>query len=195
MDIREKASQLRKGINKQVGVSGIEKYIGKRRLLLVSVMFIPAFFLTSYFIAFSLMVLTVAISLLVNRFGLNRFGLELATFSTVTMAYIFGPEKGALLGFVYIILQMFSGNTPGVYLVWVAPSYVAAGYITGAVNIDIATLGLYTSIALQSFFTFMTFLMSRGRLPKFIQYAIFNVTINMILFQTVAQPLLDITGT
>lgn len=192
MEIKNKYEILIGKVKESLGASGLKDVFSYRRLFLIAVMFIPAFFLTDYFTAFSLMLLTVIISLAVNRFGLNRFGLELATFSTVTMAKVFGPEAGALLGLVYICLQMFSGSTPGVYMIWVVPSYVATGYLAGTSSIEIATLGLYSAIILQSIFTFMTFVLSRSRLPKFIQYAIFNITINMLLFQTVAGPLLNI---
>ncbi|WP_414837375.1 hypothetical protein ACK3SF_03845 [Candidatus Nanosalina sp. VS9-1] len=170
------------------------KFLTGRRIFLLALMAIPALFLTSYFAAFTLMVLTVALSLTVNRYNLNRFGLELATFSTVTMATVFGPRIGALLGLVYICLQMFSGSTPGVYMIWVVPSYAAAGYLTAGLNIDIVTLGIYTSVTLQSIFTLMTFLTSRGRLPKFIQYVVFNLAINFFLFKTVARPFLSAVG-
>ena len=169
-------------------------FLSGRRIFLLALMAVPALFLTSYFAAFILMVLTVALSLTVNRYNLNRFGLELATFSTVTMATVFGPRIGAVLGLVYICLQMFSGSTPGVYMIWVVPSYAAAGYITAGLNMDIVTLGLYTSVILQSIFTFMTFLTSRSRLPKFIQYVVFNLTINFFLFKTVARPFLTAVG-
>jgi len=191
VEIKNKYRNMLEKMRELITSSGLEKYISTRRVFLFSLMAIPALFLTNYFIAFSLMLLTVALSLAVNRFGLNRFGLELATFSTVTMAQVFGPETGAILGLVYICLQMFSGSTPGVYLMWVVPSYVAAGYFAGTSTLDVTTLGLYTAITLQSIFTFMTFLTSRSRLPKFIQYATFNITINMLLFQTIAGPLMS----
>ena len=124
MELKNKYRNMLEKMRGLITSSGLEKYISTRRVFLFSLMAIPALFLTNYFIAFSLMLLTVALSLAVNRFGLNRFGLELATFSTVTMAQVFGPETGAILGLVYICLQMFSGSTPGVYLVWVVPSYV-----------------------------------------------------------------------
>ncbi len=194
MDVKEKLREGLKSVSGRLNEAGFSSLFSWRRALLVLIFVLPAFFLPSYFTAFVLMVLTVVMSLLVNRFGLNRFGLELTTFSTVTMAYVFGPNIGALLGMTYITLQLFSGNTPGVYLIWVLPSYVAAGYITGGLGMDIVTLGIYTSIALQSFFTFMTFLMSRSRLPKFIQYTIFNITFNILLFQTIATPLVTAIG-
>lgn len=190
MDAKEK---LNEGLQR-VRKTGLDRFLSWRRGLLALIFLLPAFFLPGYFTAFSLMVLTVALSLAVNRLGLNRFGLELSTFSTVTMAYVFGPTAGALLGLTYITLQLFSGNTPGVYLIWVLPSYVAAGYITGGLGMDIVTVGIYTSIVLQSVFTFMTFLTSRSRLPKFVQYAAFNITFNIVLFQTVATPLVTAVG-
>ena len=156
---------------------------------------IPAFFLRKYFVAFSLMILTVALSLAVNRFDANRLGIELATFSTVTMGTIFGPRIGAALGFIYIMLQIFSGSTPGIYMMWVVPAYTVLGYFVGNFSgMDIVQLGIYASVVVQSFFVFMTFVTSRSRLPKFIQYVMFNLTFNFFLFQSFAKPLLGLIG-
>lgn len=193
-DFREKAEEASTRLKEEAGKFSGLNFLTRRRIFLLSLLILPAFFLTSYFAAFVLMILTVAVSLLVNRYNLNRFGIETATFSTVTMATVFGPETGAALGLVYICLQMFSGSTPGVYMIWVVPSYAAAGYIIGGLNTDIITVGLYTSVILQSIFTFMTFLTSRSRLPKFIQYVVFNLTINFFLFKTLATPFIHAVG-
>lgn len=192
--IKKKAEEASTRLKKEAGnLSGLD-FLTWRRVFLLSLLVLPAFFLTSYFAAFVLMILTVAVSLMVNRYNLNRFGIETATFSTVTMAAVFGPKIGAALGLIYICLQMFSGSTPGVYMIWVVPSYAVAGYIVGGLGIDIVTVGLYTSVILQSIFTFMTFLTSRSRLPKFIQYVVFNLTINFFLFKTLARPFLNAVG-
>lgn len=178
-------------IRRELDERGFSRYMDTRKFFLAAIMLIPAFFLTSYFIAFTLMIATVIVSLLVSRYNLNRFGIELATFSTVTMATVFDPVASAVLGGIYIVLQLFSGSTPGVYMIWVLPSYITAGYITSGLSMDIVTLGIYTSITLQLFFTTMTAITSRSRLPKFIQYIAFNITLNIILFQTLATPLIN----
>ena len=192
--MKEKAREASSGLKEEASKFSGHDFLTRRRIFLFVLLIVPAFFLTSYFAAFVLMVLTVAVSLLVNRYNLNRFGIETATFSTVTMATVFSPETGAALGLIYICLQMFSGSTPGVYMIWVVPSYAVAGYIVGGLNMDIVTVGLYTSVILQSIFTFMTFLTSRSRLPKFIQYVVFNLTINFFLFKTLARPFLSAVG-
>lgn len=166
--------------------------IGLGHLAVLAVLGVPAFFYTRYFMAFGLMVLTLVVSLVVNSYDANRMGIETATFSTVTMGMIFPAEISAILGFLYITLQIFSGSNPGIYMIWVVPSYVVMGYFIGNFEyLGIVTAGIYTSVALQSFFIFMTFLTSRSRLPKFIQYVAFNLVFNFFMFKTFAMPLLS----
>ncbi|MFB6241797.1 MAG: hypothetical protein ABEJ36_03275 [Candidatus Nanosalina sp.] len=169
--------------------------IGLGHLAVLAVLSVPAFFYTRYFAAFGLMVVTLLASLIVNSYNLNRMGIELATFSTVTMGFVFPAEISAILGFIYISLQIFSGSTPGIYMLWVIPSMTVAGYLIGNFEyLGVVQAGIYASIALQSFFILMTLLTSRSRLPKFIQYVVFNLTFNFFMFKTFAQPLLSIIG-
>lgn len=176
--------------------SKINQEVPKPSLLQVTVLVmlaLPALYLREYFVAFMLMILTVILSLAVNRFEAGRFGIELATFSAVTMATLFPPRIAAVLGFIYIVLQIFSGSTPGIYLVWVIPTYTFAAYIISTIPVtDIVQIGLTVTIASQMFFAFMTFLTTRGRLPKYLQYATFNLAFNFLMFQTFAEPLLDL---
>lgn len=154
---------------------------------------LPAVFLRQYFIAFVLMLLVTALSVITNRFELGRFGLELATFSSVTMAMIFPPRIAASLAFIYIVLQIFSGSTPGVYLTWVVPTYTIAAYTIATLEIaNVVTVGIYTTVISQAFFATMTFIMSRSRLPKYLQYAAFNLVFNFLMFQSFARPLLSL---
>ena len=158
-------------------------------------MAVPAVFFRQYFTAFALMLLVTAVSVITNRFELGRFGIELATFSSITMATVFPPKIAAALGFTYIILQIFSGSTPGIYLTWVIPTYTLVAYTIATMNItDIVQIGIYATALSQTFFATMTFLMSRSRLPKYIQYAAFNLAFNFLLFQSFAEPLLALVN-
>jgi len=168
----------------------------KLQLTLLLVMAVPALFLRRYFIAFSLMVLVTILSMAVNRFDIGRFGLELATFSSITMATVFPPRIAAVLGFTYIVLQIFTGSTPGIYMIWVIPTYTIVSYVVASIQVsNITQIGIYATILSQLFFAFMTFLTSRSRLPKYIQYATFNLVFNILLFQSFAEPLLNIIQT
>jgi len=167
----------------------------KVQLMVLAVMAVPALFLRQYFIAFVLMILVTLVSLLTNRFELGRFGIELATFSSITMATVFPPRIAAFLGFTYIVLQIFTGSTPGLYLVWVIPTYTVASYVIAGMQVsNIAQIGIYVTLISQSIFATMTFLTSRSRLPKYLQYATFNLAFNILLFQSFAQPLLKLVN-
>lgn len=154
-------------------------------------MAVPAFMFRRYFIAFLLMLLVVKVSLAANRFELNSFGVELATFSSITMATVFEPWTAASLGFVYVCLQIFSGSKPGTYLIWVIPTYAGVSYFIATLDVvNVVQVGIYTTATCQVFFAAMTFLVSRGQLPKYIQYAVFNLMFNFLMFQSFAEPLL-----
>lgn len=163
---------------------------GKIKFLALLALSVPALFAPKYFIAFGLMVLVGLLSVLTTRFELGRFGLELATFSSVTMAIVFPPRIAAALAFLYITVQIFSGSSPGVYLTWVVPTYVAAAYIVSTIDpANIVIAGLYTTAISQLFFSLMTFVMSRSMVPKYLQYAAFNLIFNFLMFQTFGEPL------
>ena len=165
----------------------------KLQVAILVLLAVPAFFLRRYFIAFALMILVITVSLITNRFEIGRFGIEFATFASVTMAAVFPPEIAAALGFIYIVLQIFSGSTPGIYLTWVIPTYTIASYFIATLDpSNIAQIGIYVTVASQTLFATMTFIMSRSRLPKYLQYAAFNLTFNILLFQTFAEPLLHL---
>ena len=187
--IRDRFDSFQDGLNFEVpAVSRLKVFI----LLALSV---PAFFVPRYFVALVLMVLVGLLSVLTSRFELGRFGLELATFSSVTMAMVFTPRVAAVLAFVYITVQMFSGSTPGVYLTWVVPTYVVAAYIISSVNTPgIVLTGLYITAGSQIFFSLMTFVMSRSMLPKYLQYAAFNLIFNFLMFQTFGSLVLSLMG-
>ncbi|MFB6116548.1 MAG: hypothetical protein ABEK10_03460 [Candidatus Nanosalina sp.] len=194
VDYSSKISAAEKKLKKKAAYYNQEVPRPSRvQIFVILMMAIPAFFLRKYFVAFLLMILVTALSVITNRFELGRFGLELATFSSVTMAMIFPPKIAAALAFVYIVLQIFSGSTPGIYLTWVIPTYTIAAYTIATLNLsDIATVGIYTTVISQSFFAMMTFLMSRSRVPKYLQYAAFNLVFNFLMFQSFGRPLLSL---
>lgn len=193
-ETRERLSSVKKSImEKAVEYNQRAPKPSKLQITALIALAVPALFLRKYFIAFSLMVAVTLISMASNRFGANKFGIELATFSTVLMATVFPPKIAGLLGFIYIVLQIFSGSTPGVYLTWVVPSYVATGYIISTMQpANIVQTGIQASIALQAVFATMTFIVTRNRIGSFLQYAVFSITFNMLVFGTFGQPLLSL---
>lgn len=194
VDFREKMAELSEKIRDRAARYN-QKTPKPSRIQITALILlaVPALFLRRYFIAFVLMVLVTALSIIVNRFELGRFGLELSTFSAVTMATVFPPKIAAALGFTYIVLQIFSGSTPGIYLTWVIPTYTIAAYIIATMGVtNVAQIGIYTTVISQMFFATMTFLTSRSRLPKYIQYAAFNLVFNFLMFQSFAEPLVSL---
>ncbi len=156
---------------------------------------IPALFLTRYFLAFSLLAVTATTSMMVNRFELNSFGIETVTFSAVILGRVFGPEAGAALAFIAIMLQVMIGSPPGVYILWVAPGYTAAGFIAGMIAAtDIFLLGAATVVGLQTSFLFFTAVLMPSQLGRYVPYAVLNVLFNIVLFKALGPPLLAAVG-
>jgi hypothetical protein len=194
VELREKLAELSDAISRKAARYN-QKAPKPSRIQIITLILlsIPAMFFRRYFIAFILMVLVTALSVIVKRFELGRFGLELSTLSAVTMATVFPPKIAAALGFTYIVLQIFSGSTPGIYLTWVIPTYTIAAYIIATMDVsNVSQIGIYTTVISQMFFAFMTFLTSRSRLPKYVQYAVFNLVFNFLMFQSFAEPLVSV---
>ncbi len=163
-----------------------------KAVLLGALIVIPALFLTRYFLAFSLLVVTATTSILVNRFELNSFGIETVTFSAVILGRVFGPEVGAGLAFISIMLQMMIGSPPGIYILWVVPGYTAAGFIAGMMTAtEVFLFGAATVVGLQSGFLFFTAVLMPSQLGRYVPYAVLNVLFNIVLFKAFATPLLS----
>jgi hypothetical protein len=164
--------------------------------LLVPAMFMaPAYFFPKLFLALGFMFVTVAVAVATRYYELKGMGVETATFATVISSMIFEPGTSALLAFIYITLQMFTGGNTGVYIFWVIPSFTAAGFILpNFTGIGVIQLGIMTAVALQGFFSLMTGIFSRGYLPIFLKFVVLNILINTVLFTALAEPLLSFLG-
>ncbi|MFB6190639.1 MAG: hypothetical protein ABEJ91_03640 [Candidatus Nanohaloarchaea archaeon] len=166
--------------------------VRKRYVALITLVAVGMVFFQEYFIGFLLVAATVTFGVLSKRAELNRLGLELATFSTVLAGYHFGPETGAVMGLILMLSQMLTGR-PGVYILWVIPTYAVAGYAAGFFSgTGIATLGTAIAAGMQVVFIFFTALLSRGRLGEYLQYAAFNFAFNLILFHAIGPLVLEL---
>ncbi|MFB6191339.1 MAG: hypothetical protein ABEJ64_02835 [Candidatus Nanohaloarchaea archaeon] len=163
--------------------------------LAAALLVLASVFWQDYLIGFLMVATTAAVSFLVKRADLNKLGIETSTFFTVVAGYHFGPETGAMLALLLIVAQVFTGK-PGVYILWVIPSFVAAGYVAGTFSgMDITLLGPLLSAGLQAIFVFFTIFMSRSRLGKYFQYAAFNVAFNLLLFNALGPVALEVLST
>lgn len=169
--------------------------ISQHKLKLFAFAFVIALvlYMGKYVIPAFLLVSILVVSMVTTRLDINILGIEVTTFSTVMMGVIFGPETGALLGFLFILVELFTGNPPGVYMLWVVPGYVLAGYLAGVFSgMDIFLLGMYTSIGLQSFFLLCTSVVITERVPKYMQFTIFNILFNVMLFKSIGPHALEL---
>ncbi len=170
--------------------TGIHRYV-----VLAALVLLPAVYFTEHWVAFLLAVLTAVVSFGAARTEINSLGVETATFATVLMGVVFGPEKGAILGFIYIFLQLFTGKMPGMYIIWVIPAFTAAGHLAGRFSeVGIVRLGFSISLGLQLFFVLMTVLLMRSSVAKYTRYAIFNVVFNYVIFSAFGPTMIRFLG-
>ncbi|MFB6213462.1 MAG: hypothetical protein ABEJ07_02795 [Candidatus Nanohaloarchaea archaeon] len=163
--------------------------------LAAALLILASVFRQDYLIGFLMVATTAAVSFLVRRASLNKLGIETSTFFTVVAGYHFGPETGAILALPLIVAQVFTGR-PGVYMLWVIPSFVAGGYAAGTFSsMDITLFGPLLAAGLQGIFVFFTLFMSRSRLGSYFQYAAFNVAFNLLLFNALGPVALEVLST
>lgn len=189
---------MKKYLKKSIGniKSGIIENLDMknlRHIFLTAIILVAGYFYTTYITLIGLLTATFLVSVVVNRYEINRLGIELATFSTILSGITFGPEQGALLGIVFITIQLFTGKPPGIYMIWVIPSYGVAGYVTGHITgLEVDQIGLASAVMLQAFFSLTTLILMRNRLPRYLQYAFFNIVFNAVLFTTIGGPVLNL---
>lgn len=129
------------------------------------------------------MFVVVAAALAANFYEFSGLGVELATFATVSTALMFEPAVSAALAFVYIVIQMFAGGNTGIYIFWVIPSYVAAGFIISVLEpSSLVQAGSISAAVLQSIFVVFTAIFSRGYVGIFVRFVALNIIFNIVLF-------------
>ncbi|MFB6209556.1 MAG: hypothetical protein ABEJ56_05480 [Candidatus Nanohaloarchaea archaeon] len=159
----------------------------------ISLLLILGMILTDLTVAILLLVMTASVSILTNSLKISWTGVEIATFSTVLLGYVIGPSAGALFGLAFILVQVLSGSTPGFFMVWSIPGYIAAGYAAGIfTGIEIAVLGPVISGGLHLFFLSMTAILMGSELPRYLRYAGLNFVFNLLIFRLAGSPAVEL---
>ncbi|MFH0874422.1 MAG: hypothetical protein V1859_00655 [archaeon] len=148
-----------------------------KKILVIGILSVASFFV-SYFI---------------NNLQIRTIGLELATLAAVLSGKAYGPITGFIVGFVLILFHLIMSGYVGMYFIWVIPSYAIVGLMAGVFSgVNIVTLGIISTILLNIVYLSFTLMTSPERLMVLLPYSVTNVIINVILFTTIAQPLLSI---
>ncbi len=191
IDIELESFKARVEMLYEDAVEHLYQHAGKLILLLALISI--GFYLLDYMIPIILLAMISAVSIMTTRLELNSLGIELTTFSTVLMGVVSGPETGALLGLLFILTELFTGNPPGVYIIWVVPGYAAAGYLAGMfAGTGIILLGSAMTIGLQSVFLLCTSLIMRDKVPRYLQFSVFNIVFNALLFTAIGPEALEL---
>ncbi len=122
------------------------------------------------------------LSYIVGWLKIKAIGLELVTFITVLSSVAYGPLAGAVIGLALIIFHIAIPQYAGAYIVWVIPEYAFAAVLAGALSGSIASIGITVTLILNAINVFLTFLVYKENLGKYLPYAFTNVIFNFIFF-------------
>lgn len=145
-------------------------------------------------VAAALLVSTGLLAYTIDWLEMWVYGIELATFTTVMAGAVFGPSWGAAAGILAIIFHVIFGEYMSVYVFWLVPSYAAAGFMAGSLNMPITQLGMTILIGLHTVFLSFLLMFDSEELPAYLLYGTLNVAVNVGLFYSVAPALLRLMG-
>lgn len=165
-----------------------------KRILLIGLVIGSTLFFTDYMLVAALIILTVITPLALNHLGLKGLGIELVTLTTVIIGINFGPEAGAIAGFLLMATHMISGQFTGAYILWVIPSYAVAGFIAGTAGLEITVLGIALAVGMNVAFTALTMAVTPEAIRYFVPHAAGNIVFNALLFTQIAPQLLALTA-
>lgn len=103
-------------------------------------------------VIFVLLVSDVVISKYMAMYGPPGIGVEVASINTVIAGFVHGPEFGAAIGFVSIVLRMFTGLA-GEFLLWKLPGFALLGYIAGVHLQTFLPGAIITILGMRALFT------------------------------------------
>lgn len=162
----------------------------KRALMLLSALIIILLLVTNLFVISLLIGASALLSLAIGKLRIKVVGLELVTFITVLSALAYGPAAGAVIGLVLIIFHLAIPQYSGAYVAWVIPEYVLAAILATAISGSVGFVGIAVTLILNAINIFLTFLVYKEHLPKYLPYAVTNVIFNVILFTQAGEAVL-----
>jgi len=162
----------------------------KRVLIFLSALIIILLLVTNLFGISLLIGASALLSLAIGKLRIKVIGLELVTFITVLSALAYGAPAGGVIGLVLIIFHLAIPQYSGAYVAWVIPEYVLAAVIAGMLGGSVASIGMTITVLLNALNVFLTFLVYKEHLPKYLPYAATNVIFNIILFTQAGETVL-----
>ena len=137
-----------------------------------------------FFVVIFLIAINIFISFYIGKYQVKNIGIELVTFTTILTGVVFGPATGAMVGLALIISHLIIGHFAfGAYILWLIPSYIVLGFLSGAVTgFDFFALGIYLTLGMNAFNLILTALIFPQNLGNYLPYSITNIMFNFIMF-------------
>lgn len=132
----------------------------------------------------SLILMDFLVVKLFSTFGIP-LGLEFGSLATVLAGLWLGPFTGAFIGLVVMMLRSGAGVV-GFFISWKIPGFIALGFLSGYLSIDLFIGGFYLLLVMRGSFAIITFLASKELLGMTIPYQITNIYINYYIFKAVS---------
>src|SRR3989344_4702153 len=100
-----------------------------RILVVAGIIVVIALFINNLAVFAGLIVASMLLSLFVNKTNIRNIGVEFILLTTVFAGINYGPEAGAIVGFVLITFHLIVAQYMGPYVLWVIPQYALAGFL------------------------------------------------------------------
>ena len=162
----------------------------KRALLAVLLLVIVILIATNLLLISLIIATSIILSFAVGRLNIKSVGIELVTFITVLSSLAYGPLAGGVIGLILITVHIAIPQYTGAYVIWVIPEYALAAAVAGMLGGSIASVGMTVTLLLNAINVFLTFIVYKEHLGRYLPYSITNVIFNIILFSYVAEPVL-----
>jgi len=117
--------------------------------------------------------------------NIRNIGVEFILLTTVFAGINYGPEAGAIVGFVLITFHLIVAQYMGPYVLWVIPQYALAGFLAGKFA-SIIDLGFYLAILMNAIGILCTFVFTKDDIGEYVPYAITNLIFNFLIFKFLA---------
>lgn len=163
-----------------------------KKLLIIPLVVVGILVFSDLLVISSLVIISLITPVVIKKLGIKMLGIEFVTLTMVLIALEMGATAGALAGFGLMTAHMIAGQFSGAYLLWVIPSYTAAGFIAGTVDLPLTTLGIGLVAGLNILYTTLTAVMTPEGLPYQIPHALGNIAFNSFLFIYIAPYLVSI---
>ena len=140
-------------------------FISENRIIIsiIAIVLLVLFiFLGQSLILIILIIGSILLSSLLGLWKLRPIGIELVLLTSIIAGMTNGSLAGAVIAVILITVHMIATQHINVYLLWVIPAYVVAGFLAGTKQLSITMFGLFAALGVNIFNLIVTALIFRA---------------------------------